>query len=800
MDNLKSEYLVKINDILRAKAEKAIFSPQDILKPLREIGFHSCLFYDATYNIATDDFQLILSATDGPESQKEYIGWKVDYKDTKLASFHLGYSEPIVQKECDVAQSDKLKELCINLGIYDKPRIHTPIHYRGTLIGALSCVWDSGIDDLSSEHAEGLKIIGSMITRYWSMTNRCLIQQITKDIEDNLKAKGNGNDLSAVLENVAELTLKAIGGKIAAIFHYDWYGDKLNKQFEARSWKCTKPILEESYFVNNCLTGTAWCDEKFRHVSDFNGLKTHYDFHINKESLQYHNNLIGEVNSVLYYPFGNKSRFFFRIMNRNDNAKLPFLSSHRIILTDICERLDGIIDDIVSEQKLVNLQGAARSAITNITNPIKTINKVVNALNIECVNELVVLASNPKYQHFSYKYSNDSNLNKQLEKVVVWEDDSFFRACMNKNNISVLAVSDFEEVKQKGHFINNLKDKNINFVIIAPFTSVQLKGFLLLFPPPGTLSTAKSLLGRLSNEHKESLKAHASIIGNCIETADSHLTAERATRLIGHIGHEVKGPISTLGNAGIASLWDAVEKFERIKDGQDVNIDESIIYFESEIENIGEIMDQINISMEVAVDMAQESKNTIQCYFGKYDLYDVLVKASKEALMDPYTNYVGKPYKVIYDFNKRAKNMPKLVGDTTLLHKAFVNIFRNAQKYSLPDGEGNPIKIVVLGIAQENQNIIQVTNRGLQIPHEFHDRIFNAFERGDTFDKRKARRGMGLGLYLARKFFACHNGSIFLQNHWRYKNDPHVENIGWETTFEVRLPFGINEGAYDVSL
>lgn len=800
MDAIKSELIVRIDDLLQSKAQDSLFRPQDILKPLKDVGFHSCLFYDATYNVAKDDFQLILSAIEGPPEQKKYLGSKVDYKETAIANFPKR-TIPIVQTKNDSKQSSQLQFLTERLGVHDKFRVHTPVYYRGVLIGALSCAWDGELNDLTQEHIEGITIIGSLLTRYWSMTNNSIITKILKDIKNNIGPKQNGNDLSPLLDKVTELTLSAVGGRVGALFHYNWYGHRLDKQYEAYSGSVRHEKFEEGYFVNDCLTGTAWTDEKFRHVADFDDLRERYKVHVNNDSFDHHTKLLGKVSSILYCPLGNKSKYLFRLINREDDNDLPFLSSHMIILQNICRELGEIVNDVVSDKKLTNIQAVASSAISNITDPNKTIEKARAALSFESINKFGVFACNPKYQHFSHKYYTDKELNAAIKKYVIWTDSPFFKACMEKTSISSMAISDFDESKISGHFVEILKGRGINFVLVVPFTSPQLKGFLLITTPPDTPSTAKALLSRLPQEHIESLKAHAAILGNCIETASSHLTAENATRLIGHIGHEVEGPIAELGQAGIDVIYKAIEFIEEIQTNNGLELEDIIETIEKEVEVVGGQMEQINILMDVAIDMAQESQGALQVHFKTYDLYDVLERAKDEALRTEYRDYKDRKHKVVYEFNDRAKNMPKLVGDTTLLHKVFVNVFRNAQKYSLPDGSKGPIKIKVHGISQSNQNIIKVKNWGIRIPEDFEERIFNAFERGDIHDRLKARRGMGLGLYIARRFLAAHKGSIFLQEHKPNFDDPDRRDVeGWNTTFEIRLPFWQTKGTYDVEI
>ena len=115
------------------------------------------------------------------------------------------------------------------------------------------------------------------------------------------------------------------------------------------------------------------------------------------------------------------------------------------------------------------------------------------------------------------------------------------------------------------------------------------------------------------------------------------------------------------------------------------------------------------------------------------------------------------------------KSVPSLIGrwDAARLDQVFTNLLSNAIKY----GEGRPIDVEV--VAANGRAVLTVHDRGIGIPPEAQGRIFNAFERAVPVE---AYAGLGLGLYIARKFVEMHSGSIAV------KSDP------GGTTFTVDLP------------
>ncbi len=106
-----------------------------------------------------------------------------------------------------------------------------------------------------------------------------------------------------------------------------------------------------------------------------------------------------------------------------------------------------------------------------------------------------------------------------------------------------------------------------------------------------------------------------------------------------------------------------------------------------------------------------------------------------------------------------------------LIEQAVVNLIDNAIKYS---SEGN---LVSISANQSNDNmVISITDQGIGIPKEHHDRIFERFYRVDKARSRKLG-GTGLGLSIVKNIVAAHNGQVM------------VESVpGKGSTFKIILP------------
>ena len=91
--------------------------------------------------------------------------------------------------------------------------------------------------------------------------------------------------------------------------------------------------------------------------------------------------------------------------------------------------------------------------------------------------------------------------------------------------------------------------------------------------------------------------------------------------------------------------------------------------------------------------------------------------------------------------------------DPLRLEQVLANLLDNAIKHS-PDGE--PI-VVTLCEPQPGTLELAVSDRGIGIPIEARDRIFERFFQARPED---ATQGLGLGLYVSRQIVELHGGEI----------------------------------------
>lgn len=125
---------------------------------------------------------------------------------------------------------------------------------------------------------------------------------------------------------------------------------------------------------------------------------------------------------------------------------------------------------------------------------------------------------------------------------------------------------------------------------------------------------------------------------------------------------------------------------------------------------------------------------------------------------------------------KTPENNIEVLGDEELLQHAITNLLDNAAKYSK-----EPAEITVTLEQTADAAILRVNDKGIGIPSEDLDHIFDRFY---TVDKAHSRRlgGSGLGLSIVRTIAEKHFGKVAVES-----------ELGEGTTFTITLPLKMDE-------
>ena len=114
----------------------------------------------------------------------------------------------------------------------------------------------------------------------------------------------------------------------------------------------------------------------------------------------------------------------------------------------------------------------------------------------------------------------------------------------------------------------------------------------------------------------------------------------------------------------------------------------------------------------------------------------------------------------------------EVVGDPAALEPVLGQLVENAIRYS-PDG--GPVEVTVH--AEDRYGVLTVADRGVGIPPEALERVFERFVRAAPQVRRGRSRGAGLGLWIVRRYVEAQAGRVRA-----------VPRSGGGTVLEVRLP------------
>lgn len=113
--------------------------------------------------------------------------------------------------------------------------------------------------------------------------------------------------------------------------------------------------------------------------------------------------------------------------------------------------------------------------------------------------------------------------------------------------------------------------------------------------------------------------------------------------------------------------------------------------------------------------------------------------------------------------------LPTLVADPTQICQLYQNLVSNALKFSAP---GRVPEVRVTCETEPDGPVLGVADNGIGIEPEYHDKIFEAFQRLHGRDKYE---GSGIGLAVCRKIVTRHGGTIWVESrlgegcHFRFR-------------------------------
>ena len=152
------------------------------------------------------------------------------------------------------------------------------------------------------------------------------------------------------------------------------------------------------------------------------------------------------------------------------------------------------------------------------------------------------------------------------------------------------------------------------------------------------------------------------------------------------------------------------------------------------------------------LDVTRIAKGKLQLSFETTCVHEILQRAYEICQEE-----IGAKH-LEMQFRLRAMH-PFVEGDSARLQQVFWNLIKNSVKFTPPKGR---IVIETLNPAPE-KIVVRIVDSGMGIEPEKIDKIFNAFEQGQTSVTRRFG-GLGLGLAISKALIDAHGGQIRVES------------------------------------
>jgi two-component system phosphate regulon sensor histidine kinase PhoR len=206
---------------------------------------------------------------------------------------------------------------------------------------------------------------------------------------------------------------------------------------------------------------------------------------------------------------------------------------------------------------------------------------------------------------------------------------------------------------------------------------------------------------------------------------------------INNMTHELKTPISTISLAS------------------QMLQDDSITTTPKTIAHISHVINQeskrLSYQVEKVLQMAVFNEGKVKLRFREFDINELV-----RTVIASFELRIKNKNGILHTYLKASRN--KISGDEVHITNVVFNLLDNAVKYSHEIPE-----ITVMTESVNDSVVLSVTDKGIGIPKEYQEQIFEGFFRVPTGNVHNVK-GFGLGLNYVKKIVDAHNGKIVVES------------------------------------
>jgi signal transduction histidine kinase len=788
---------------------------QQILIEMVQAGFERVRFWEVAHDSFSKMDMIVLTACEPQVISSVVPGYQAKWTDSDVARQGTEL-EPVVAvaPDCD----DDLSKLEQDVGLKGRVRVDIPVSAGSRIESILACDWRGSVDDVSPADVKRLRLIGAQVGSYLAMNPRSVSSLYRGERREDGKMPPD----ALACEVAAELSA-VLDAAITSVFAFSWAHQEITKidEFVARGYRDAAKklgVLAERYPAGGPpLTGAAWRDNGPRHIIAYRSVQEHAPQLVPAPIVRWLSEVLqSEIKTILYATAGTvDKRYLIRLINRASQPELPFLRESTI-LDAMMSDFQSDVDAAIANQRLKSLERISeRTAETG--DPDAVIENIGRSLRDERIADFVAICHQEDSSRFSFARffgPNCGHLDFSLDER--WKQDSLYHAAVDAG-LTVLALS--EHGAGQSRLGPLLASRGFRAVLTVPLQAGHTNGVFFI---PMRSSTARTKAGKRARPQDLGygttalIHACAHLLANAVELQHSQERVRGALRALGLMGHEVRRPIAKLGSAGRGAIVVAKKTLDEFPG--DPRHEEFRWRLVEEHAGLQAAQRRVGSALRLARLIARESEDTLRLNFAERDLARVLRDALEDTDYEIRSEPRPQPWGHEFVLRESAQRLGKLVFDEDYIEEVIKNILLNAVKYSLPrpDPELTPgdrpvVLVEIIGERQTSWVAVKIRNWGWPIPEDKQDAIFQPWVRGYEEGDVEALSGMGLGLFLARRLSAAHDGEVFCTSiptddyyvpaasrkaqRGRYTPTRRRVRIH-ETLFEIRIPRGLSPGVH----